>query len=176
MSNGYLSIGSLGMVTILLILSFDWVWEEIRNQSFTGNQLIQSAEFTVTILLTLIAGFVLFYYKKDKELSQIRPMEHLFIIFLFIFLLGLSSSIAVVLINMLILAIGVLTIQRGSQKNHLGVLNYGLLIITALVVCRFFDTQLSFVLRGLLFVGIGVSFFIANYQMLKKRSLTEEQP
>ena len=33
--------------------------------------------------------------------------------------------------------------------------NYGLIIITALVICRFFDTDLSFVLRGLLFISVG---------------------
>jgi len=32
-----------------------------------------------------------------------------------------------------------------------------------------FDTNLSFVTRGLLFVAAGLGFFVLNYRMLKKR-------
>jgi hypothetical protein len=75
-----------------------------------------------------------------------------------------------VLINILILALGVFTVEMGARKNLFSVLNYGLLIITGLISCRFFDTDISFVLRGLLFVAIGAGFFGANYFMYKKAS------
>ncbi|MEM6542707.1 MAG: DUF2157 domain-containing protein, partial [Bacteroidota bacterium] len=61
----------------------------------------------------------------------------------------------------------------GAKQDHLGILNYGLLILTALVVCRFFDTDLSFVVRGIMFVSVGAGFFVANYLMLKKRKANE---
>jgi len=38
-----------------------------------------------------------------------------------------------------------------------------------LIICRFFDTNLSFVLRGLLFVLVGLGFFAMNYWMIRKR-------
>ena len=41
--------------------------------------------------------------------------------------------------------------------------------------CRFFDTNMSFVIRGLLFVAVGVGFFITNYVMLKKQKARENQ-
>jgi hypothetical protein len=66
-----------------------------------------------------------------------------------------------------------LTILDGAKKDHLGVLNYGLLIIMVLAVCRFFDTDLSFIIRGLLFVSVGIGFFATNYWMLKKRKANE---
>jgi hypothetical protein len=78
-----------------------------------------------------------------------------------------------VLTNILVFAIGILTIRDGAKFDNLGVLNYGLLIITALVVCRFFDTDLSFVIRGGLFVSVGIGFFATNYWMLKKRKLND---
>jgi hypothetical protein len=70
---------------------------------------------------------------------------------------------------LLILLVAVHTIYDGAQQNHLGILNYGLVIISVLIGCRFFDTNFSFVIRGLLFIGIGAGFFIANYHMLQKR-------
>jgi len=93
----------------------------------------------------------------------------MFILFIVTFILGLSSQIAVVLINICAFVIGILTIRDGARHNSLGILNYGLLIITALVVCRFFDTDLNLVIKGILFMSVGAGFFATNYRMLKKR-------
>jgi len=42
------------------------------------------------------------------------------------------------------------------------------------VVCRFFDTNISFVLRGLMFVAVGAGFFFANSRLIKKRQQHEQ--
>ena len=96
-----------------------------------------------------------------------------FAVFILIFMIGLSSSLAVLLVNVYVLIISVLTIINGAKEDHLGILNYGLLILSALIMCRFFDTDLSFVMRGILFVIVGLGFFAANYLMLKKRKGNE---
>ena len=97
-------------------------------------------------------------------------------IVLIIFVIGLKSPLAIIFINLLVLMIGILTIREGARQYHLGILNYGLLIVTALVICRFFDTDLGFVLKGRLFVGVGIGFFFANYLMLKKKKETVDNP
>ena len=78
-------------------------------------------------------------------------------------------ALSQVLVNALILALAIYTIRDGALQNHLGILNYGLLIITALIGCRFFDTDFTFVVRGLLFIAVGIGFFAANYYMIQKR-------
>ena len=77
------------------------------------------------------------------------------------------------LINLTALALGIIYLQKGFKEDHLGIVNFGLLIITILITCRFFDTDLSFILRGLLFVGLGAGFFLTNYYLLKKRKAHE---
>ena len=79
----------------------------------------------------------------------------------------------VILINTMIFILGIVKIREGHLKDHLGILNYGLLIIIVLILCRFLDTDLSFITRGLLFIGVGAGCFLANYQMLKKRKAHE---
>ncbi len=74
-----------------------------------------------------------------------------------------------VLTNLMVFALGIFAIRIGNLRNNFGVLNYGLLIITVLVACRFFDTNIDFIIRGLLFVAIGVGFFAANYLMYRKQ-------
>lgn len=165
--NSYTFYGSLGTIVILLILSFDWFWKDLQNKNFIFSEIIFSPELITSILISVIA-IILFIknFSKEKNWFQLT-----FVIFIIIFLIGIHSSFAVVLINLVTLAIGILTIRQGANQNHLGILNYGLLIITALITCRFFDTDLSFITRGIIFIIVGIGFFAANFWILKKRKL-----
>lgn len=167
-NNGYKIIGSLGTTVLLLSLSFNWFWKDLRRY-FKFDDIVTSPEFLAATIISLSATVLLYFYQRKKPLSAMSPSAPMFLLFIGAFILGLYSPIAVVLINLYVFLIGILTIREGAAKDHLGILNHGLLIITALVVCRFFDTNLSFVVRGILFVLVGAGFFFANYRMLKKR-------
>lgn len=108
-------------------------------------------------------------------MRDINPFEITFILFILLFILGFVSYISVLLVNILILIIGVITIRNGSKMGHLGVLNFGLLIIMVLIGCKFVDLNLDFVTKGILFILLGVGFFITNYLMLKKRKSHESK-
>lgn len=163
--NAYIVIGSAGTIIVLLILSFKWFWEDLRS----ANLAINSSEFLAAAIITVLATVVFFLQRKDRHLVDLNPVEGVFLIFIIIFIAGIFSPVAVIFVNLLVFIIGILTVRFGAKTDHLGILNYGLLIISTLVICRFFDTDLSFVARGLLFVGVGLGFFIANSRMLKKR-------
>nr|WP_321451816.1 DUF2157 domain-containing protein [uncultured Carboxylicivirga sp.] len=172
-SNGFKIIGSLGTIIVLLMLSFSWFWDHLRQTEDNLNELVRSAEFLSAVVLIVLASVLLFYRKKEWRFDKINPFGLIFLLFIPTYIIGLNSSAAIILINLFVLSLGVLTILQGARKNHLGILNYGLLIITALVICRFFDSKISFVLRGVLFVLVGVGFFVSNYVMLKKRKTDE---
>ena len=172
-SNGYLAFGSAGTIAILLALSFDWFWENLQKENFLFSQVVTSPEIIASILFTLLASFVFILNRRVKSFIDYQPVDYIFMLFILIFIIGLYSHIAVFLVSIVILLIGVLTVRRGAKENHFGILNYGLLIIMALSVCKFFDTDLSFVTRGLLFVTAGMGFFVANYRMLRKRNENE---
>ncbi len=168
-NNGFLVLGSFGTICLLLSLSFIWFWEELDVVKFPAGELLNSPEFYASIVISLLAGVTLYRYMSTRPAETIMPVSVVFIFFLIAFAVGLFSPVAVVLINLYVLAIGILTIRSGARQDHLGLLNYGLLIISALVVCRFFDTNLSFIARGILFVLVGMGFFATNYWVLKKR-------
>jgi uncharacterized membrane protein len=172
-NNGYKILGTLGSIILLLTLSFDWFWDALRKRDFQFNEVITSPEFFAAMILSLLAGGLLLFQLKNKSIRDMKPVAPVFILFILTFIIGLSSSIAVIIINFFVFAIGILTIKDGAKKDHLGILNFGLLIITALVICRFFDADLSFVFKGILFVSVGVGFFAANSWMLKKRKTNE---
>ncbi|MDV7186386.1 DUF2157 domain-containing protein [Lutibacter sp. TH_r2] len=168
-NNSYKVLGSVGTLITLLILSFNEFWGKLQTVEFIFLKLLDYIEIATIVIITCAAVILFFIQKTYQSIKNSSLIEYVFLLFIPIFLVGLYSSISVILINLLIFIIGILTIKKGSNLNHLGVLNFGLILITVLVICRFFDTDLSFVLRGLLFVSVGAGFFIANYLMLKKR-------
>lgn len=168
-NNGYKKLGQLGIIVLLFIMSFDSFWENWRKIDAKGMQIISSPEFLTTLILTLLAGGIFYLQHKNKPLSHTKPLAPVFMLSIASFLIGLYSNIAVVLINIYIFAIGILTIRNGAKQNHLGLLNYGLLIITVLIICRFLATDLSFAIRGIMFVAVGIGCFATNYWLIKKR-------
>jgi len=168
-NNGYSILGSFGSIVLLLIMSFSWFWEDLRHSPFSAENLLQAPELIGLFLLSLIALGLFLWNTRTQGLGSTRPVSLVFLVYIILFTLGMKYSFVVVVINLFTLLIGLLTVREGARHDRLGMLNYGLLIIAALVICRFFDTDLSFVIRGLLFVSVGVGFFVANYLMLKRR-------
>jgi uncharacterized membrane protein len=172
-NNGYNVLGFLGTIVLLLTLSFDWFWEELRRTDLIFNEIITAPEFYTSIIISILASGMLTLHLKNKLMKDLKPIAPVFVLFILTFIIGLTSSLSVILINILVFTIGIFTIRDGAKQDNLGVLNYGLLIITALVICRFFDTDLSFVIRGGLFVTVGIGFFATNFWMLKKRKIND---
>jgi hypothetical protein len=167
LGNAFLVSGSLGVVILLLTLSFRWYWDEVNDDSAAG---LMEPEMLVLSCLTLVAIALLAHLVRLKGWKEVNSKSYAFLVVILLYFIGWSSpTTSQVLVNLLILFVAVHTIQDGAQQNHLGILNYGLVIISLLIGCRFFDTNFSFVIRGLLFIIIGAGFFIANYYMLQRR-------
>jgi len=166
-NNSYLVLGSVGTIVMLLMLSFDGIWEELLENEI---EIWYSQEFYISIIITFSAVTILGFQIANYTTRSTQLMHYIFLIFIIIFIIGYNTTLtSIILINILIFILGLSTIKRGADRDHLGILNYGLTIIAALIICRFFDTDISFIVRGLLFVIIGTGFFGANYLMIKRR-------
>ncbi len=169
-NNPFLLIGLFGTIGLFLTFTFFFFWEDILRKKMHLSSLFMHQEFWVTILLTGLGIYLFIQQKTPERFKLVSPIPFGFMLFLIVFLLGYNMPIiGMVLSNLFVLATGIFYIHRGNELNRLGVLNLGLLTIAALIVCRFFDLDLSFVTRGILFVLVGLGFFFANYQLLQKR-------
>lgn len=172
-SNAYLVSGSVGGVSMLLILSFKWYWDEL--QHVVPAEWIGSPELFVCMALIMISVVLYIMLLRRTTIGTLLSKSYLVPVFVVIFMVGLANpETAQILVNVFILILAIYTIREGAQADHLGRMNYGLMILTLLIICRFFDTNLTFVIRGLLFVAVGLGFFAMNYRMIKKRK--KQQP
>ncbi|MBW1297079.1 DUF2157 domain-containing protein [Aquimarina litoralis] len=163
--NGFLILGSLGTTILLMIFTFKWPWEELFDK-----WVYHSQEFYISCVFGVIAISALLYRVGKNGIKSINLFQVSFILFwVLFFLVAVNPFIAMICANVLVFTLGITAIKIGSDKLNFGILNYGLLIVSILIICRFFDTDMSFVVRGLLFVIVGAGFFFTNYIMFKKQ-------
>lgn len=170
--NPFKVIGFLGTIILLLMTSFDFYWSDMAS-SQTKEILINPTTW-MCILLSCVSGYLLIKQIGQNNKIIFNPLNYCSFIFLLFFLLSFINPIASQFgVNFLLLGIAVSMIWRGHDLLKLHLLNLGLLVLAALIVCRFFDTNISFVIRGIIFVLLGISFFIANYLIIKKKKTHE---
>ncbi|MBQ0737072.1 DUF2157 domain-containing protein [Aquimarina celericrescens] len=171
LKNGSLIIGSVGTVVSLMIFTFRWIWDEYPKM-FTYD--IQELYISLTLFFITVGVFGYSFWKRGLEAINLFQVAFVIFWITYFFLPGIEI-VPVVLMNLLVFALGLSAIKIGADKFNFGILNYGLLIISILIICRFFDTGMSFVVRGILFVLVGTGFFLTNYIMLKRQQKIKKQ-
>jgi len=169
-SNGYYYSGMLGSLLLLFIGSFvDFRKELLREKSLLiidGGQL--ALVLAIILFLLALSGFI--YLFGVKKFTPFKPLAFSFVLFAaMIWMAHLSNGSAAIPANLYILGLGVWVLVEGSRQKSFFRINAGLGLIAILAICRFFDTELSFVLRGLIFITVGIGFALANYQMIQKK-------
>ncbi len=66
-------------------------------------------------------------------------------------------------------ALGVALLVNGARGQRLGKMNAGLLLLTALIGVRFFDEELSLLVRGVAFIVCGVGFLVSNVVVARRQ-------
>ena len=111
-----------------------------------------------------------------RRRDEVEP--HQVMIALFPGWLGVLSLLAMVTrqhvpthlsLNVYLLVLGILALRTGSRNGSLGTLNLGLTAVSILIVTRFFDTDLPFLVRGLAFIALGLGFIWTNLRLLRRR-------
>ena len=171
--NTYEIIGSAGILILLLVFSFQENWRDLVRIQHPFSEIILSPEFWLSALLSIAATALLIKGLIKEKLTDKNITGFAYFLFILAFVTSLGSPLyGMVLTNLFLFFMGLLLVHRGSVAGHLGILNYGLIIITALIICRFFDVKISFVIRGLLFLGVGAAFFLLNYRLIQKKKLS----
>ncbi|OHD66891.1 MAG: hypothetical protein A2176_12580 [Spirochaetes bacterium RBG_13_51_14] len=173
-SNPFLVIGSLAIPVMVLIYTFESSWKHIEEFSHTS-----IAQFsvpiwmsTVMVAMLLAAALALLIIRIRQKQYTVIPMGIGFLVASAGYALlnaGISVDLNLVLFNLYLLFIGVFTVVQGVRESRLVVINFGMLILASQIISRFFDSNLSFVLRGIIFIIFGIGFLLVNILIVKKR-------
>lgn len=173
-ANGLYTLGTAGLFVILILLSFDFWWLEIVNDYENSSELLYRGEIIYGSLFLAAALFLLFRTRKTLPGKGEQAADFAFLIIPLLYPAVLADyMIPVIAVNILVVIAGIGIVRRGLEEDNLGTLNFGLMVVAALIIARFFDFDLSFFTRGVMFIITGAAFFGANYSMIKRRRRNE---
>lgn len=172
-ANPFLASGLIGILVIAFACSFQSFWSGIHVSGYSS--FLRSPLAYITMSMLAITGGLIYRNSRSVTNSKTDLVAYSPYAFLILLIMpGDNELVGSFMMNCWVIIIAVYFIRKGSQKNHLGILNFGLLIIALLATFRFFDNSIPFIWRGIFFVSAGAGFFAANHLLLKRRrSLTQ---
>jgi uncharacterized membrane protein len=84
------------------------------------------------------------------------------------------ALIIALLFNVYMLALGLAYLVQGCRDSRLRQVNYGMAILSLLLITRFFDSDFGFLARGLAFIIMGICFLSTNLVMARKKHQPED--
>lgn len=166
--SAWLVSGWLGSAVIWLLMSFRFYWDELAEQPASELFLSREMLLVIALLLPLAYGLYRIRHYLAQTLATLTPAGALLMAVL-VLLARLNPILPQVLSNGFVLAMALSLIVPGTRRNDLTRVNLGMALVAALVACRFFDTQWSFVLKGIIFIALGAGFFAFNYIIGRRR-------
>jgi len=168
---GFLNLGFSGAIVLLFVFSYKFSMKNLANE-FTLQHLDKSkfAVFEIVLfnLIYLAASIKLFVNQKWNFTHILYP------IWLICILVGkFDPEVGQLLDNVFILVLGCIMIWRGVEHLNFLWLNAGMVFIVLLIILRFFDFNLSFFIRGVVFILLGVGFFIGNKIVMEQKNRKE---
>ena len=171
LANAYRFVGWAGSLVLLYVVSFESLWSGELSREYSSVSFYQCGEFYMSAVL--IAGLLVGMFVKGMVNFK-NPVQWASLLLFVLFVVQSGPLLATLTINVFILGLGLIIIINSLRENHLGGLNLGLGIIGILIFCRFFDTNIPFIIKSILFLVIGTGFFVANYYMVKNRKKDEK--
>lgn len=172
MANPFYIGGMIGLSVILLNFTGQSAWDKwnlFSELSISHNKSLSIIDI-VPIIILMIITFIIWIWKWHKPTVPEQILVGTFpLLFLCNYFGHNAQGVGQIIFNAYALVAGLSFTLSGIRKNKLGRLNVGLMLIGILLIIRFFDSDLSFIVRGMAFIVIGAGFLTANYFIIRGR-------
>jgi uncharacterized membrane protein len=159
----WFALGAGGVAVLSLVFTMDWTWDS-RGWWWWGREIFSWQDLVLGYGLLLGAALLWVIALRARQTHRL-----LFGGLVFAAAAAQAATLRVVpddwiagLFNLYVLALALTTLRAGLREQRLAVINGGLVILCALIMLRFFDSDLPYTLRGAAFVGVGVAFLAVN--------------
>ncbi|MCG3150429.1 MAG: hypothetical protein PCFJNLEI_03915 [Verrucomicrobiae bacterium] len=154
------TIGALGVITLAVILTFEDYWRHWAQRK-EWLLLMKSPLLVMPAVAVGLWGWA--WARRNTVALLFGALPVVTVAGRFV-----PGGLMVVAMNLYVLGLGVALIGLGVRDRRLGVVNLGLLVVSVLIIARFFDSNMSIVVRALAFIAVGVGFLVTNIVLIKR--------
>lgn len=168
-------VGGAGITILSLLLTYSDMWHNINVKFFPIPHIFSGVstfvEFIMTIVF-LITPIILAIITFRRQQTNKLIFGLIFILAIAAYLLyGLTESpiLPIIIFNTYLFVLALSTIIYGIRSSSLSTTNTGMVILALLIIFRFFDSEVGFVIRGIVFIALGIGFLVTNVLMLRRK-------
>ncbi|MBQ5637051.1 MAG: DUF2157 domain-containing protein [Selenomonadales bacterium] len=160
------SLGFTGSLFCMFLLTFYNLWHHSSDASGSTPVIV----FAVMFAIALFSVWQNSRRMRGDLLARFSALAVPIVGFTsLLWLCGMPDWLAVGIMNAYLIIVGIYLMVRGYVRQQVSIFNVGMLLITALIVARLFDVDMNFLVRGILYIVLGVVFFGVNYRMRKQK-------
>lgn len=163
--------GMIGILVVSAILSCKSAWLDYSR----GSIFPENRDFLVEHIYTWILMFLSFFFmfktlikKKYEDAVWGIACVLAFIGYVTMSMSNISYIPFTISFNVFIAALGTLMLVKGFKLENIPRMNWGMIIIALLILMRFFDSNIDFIVKGGVFIIVGISILIFNIFLAKK--------
>ena len=171
----FYTYGLIALVFYLWELTGKWPWEKVGwNYYRCEDRFHEYAALVDYAFLVLLPLAALLIARRNQQGRRPFLMSYsaapilVIISYVLIAWNAGSTDTVVFILNVFFLALCVQAILRGIKERSLLIMNSGMAMFCFLVTARFFDSDMSFLTRGIIFVILGVMFLVANAVLVRR--------
>jgi uncharacterized membrane protein len=170
--------GVIGISILAYMYTYHWPWEDIGWSYYRSDvkfhDLAAIFDYSVCIIFPLISIFLSYLaIKKNKLKNYIFVLFGILIIILF-FIVSLTNSklyseyLPVWVMNLFILILCGYSFYVGFKNKSLMTVNSAMFLLFLTIISRFFDSDISSLIRGFSFIITGIIILCINLILVKK--------
>jgi uncharacterized membrane protein len=163
-----LPLAWLVLIVIATILSFDDVWRDFDTPSLRDPHVIIVSAVAAACIVYASSVAVSLVQAGEFAAALGSGAAALVASLYALALAGPLPDFGWLVFNVWLLAVGAVMLNEGFRRMELGTANRGLFAVGAFLIARFFDTDLSFLLRGLGFVALGAGCLVVNVWLMRR--------
>jgi len=164
-------IGTIGCIVFAFTLTYESAWESIKWRGIGIESKLLNLQTLPDHLINIIivsVALVLFYdYAKRRQYMRLLFGGLPLLAVAGYAMSGISVLFPLALMNLYLLGLSIYLIMLGIRTNKLGEVNSGMLLLGALILARFFDSDMDFLVKGLVFIALGAGFLMTNVRLMR---------
>ncbi len=161
-------IGAIGLFILAFQFTFRYVWQHIYRSPYAANKDIIGISLVPDCIIITIA-ILLFYTNLRRKNWRVALFGAVPLLAILGYLTKGGSMIFPFLIfNIYLFFLSITRIISGVRGNNLAIVNTGMLILAALIIARFFDSDIGFIIKGLVFIAVGIGFLATNLVLSRR--------
>lgn len=166
-------IGAIAIIILAFMFTFKYLWTDV----YSSYHVLKRDFYSMSALPDHIISFsivsfaILLWHDFAKRKDLINALYAVLPIFAIIgyFLRNQSLFLLLFIFNLYLFVLSISHIIIGVRSNRLGSLNIGMLILAALIISRFFDSDIDFIVKGFVFIVVGIGFLVSNIMLIRRK-------